>query len=340
MKERDNSLDFFRGFAAIWIILIHTCFWSGEVYLTGYIKSFSLIIDVPLFMFISGASFNYSNSVLKNIKGIVKLWYKYLVFLILYFIIILIIDINYFSLNNIINAIFFNFTLNKLAVVEGSFWFIFMYFIVSLLGSFIICLYNKYEKDLNNFKYILICLFILYGMSLYKPDFIFISSNYLLYLFIYCLGYYLYNKKIDFKSFLLLIIANILLLGVLLKITSFNLDNIQLAKSYNHFVYLVYSLLSINIVYFLKDKIKIRNKNVFVYVGKNALLFYFCQGIGSSLIYYIYPHISNLSIYIILPIMFVSNLLITILCVFLVKLFQLCLDKILLIINNKRKMKK
>lgn len=336
MKERDNNLDFFRGFAALWIILIHTCFWSGGYYISNYIKSFSLIIDVPLFMFISGSAFNYSNSIMKNVKGIVKLWYKYLIFLILYFIIILIIDIDYFNLNNIINAMFLNFNYNKLMVVEGSFWFIFMYFIVSLLGSFIICLYNKYEKNTNNFKYILLLLFILYGMSLYKPDFIFISSNYLLYLFIYCLGYYLYSKKINLKKFLMIIIGNILLLGFLLKATSYNLDNMQLAKTHNHFVYLVYSLLSINIVFFLKDRIKIKNKKVFVYVGKNALLFYFCQGIGSSLIYFIYPHISNLSVYIIFIIMFITNLLITVLCVFFIKLIQLFLDKFLLSMNNVR----
>ena len=61
MVKRDNSIDFFRGVAAIWIIFIHTCFWSGEVYVPVWLKSLSLIIDVPLFIFISGMTFNFSN---------------------------------------------------------------------------------------------------------------------------------------------------------------------------------------------------------------------------------------------------------------------------------------
>ena len=54
VRSRNYNLDFYRGFAAIWIVFIHCCFWSGDGYVPLYVRSLSLFIDVPLFMFISG----------------------------------------------------------------------------------------------------------------------------------------------------------------------------------------------------------------------------------------------------------------------------------------------
>ena len=203
-KRRDYNIDFFRGIATLWIIFIHTCFWSGEEYVPSILRQISLIIDVPIFMFISGMSFNFNKSIFKNIKGFIKLWGKYLIFLIMYFIILLIIDIDNFNVLSVIKAIFFDLSdTNKLKVVGGSFWFIYMFIWTSLLSSIVIKIYNYFFKDLTNFKYVLLFVLLLYGMNLYYPSFVIFKTQTLFYSFIYLLGYYLYNYKINLKTFVL-----------------------------------------------------------------------------------------------------------------------------------------
>lgn len=325
MVKRDNNIDFFRGVATIWIIFIHTCFWSGEVYVPVWLKSLSLIIDVPVFMFISGMTFNFSNNFFKSIKGLCKIWFKWLLFLILYFAIILLFDYSHFNLSTIIRAMFFSFDGNDiLFVVRGSLWFIFMFFVVSVIGNLIICLYNKYFKGLNNFKYVLIIVFMFYGMSLYNSNFQFLSPINLMHLFIYLLGYYLYHFQFKNTKQFLIIMAILFILFLVLSIfNGYDFLNMQEAKGAAHINYFVYSLFSILIVTLLKDTICVKN-NIFTFVGKNALMFYFCQGIGSSLIYKVYPSIIEFPGVIKLILMFGLNFCITSLLVV-----------VLIILNNK-----
>ena len=325
MIKRNDNIDFFRGVAAVWIIFIHTCFWSGSMYVPTWLQSLSLIIDVPLFVFISGMTFNFSNNFFKTIKSLCKIWFKWLEFLIIYFLIMLFFDFDHFSLSSIIKAIFFNFNGEDiLLVVYGSLWFIFMFFIVCIIGSFIICIYNKYFHDFSNFKYVLIIVFILYGMSLYNSNFIFLSTINLMYIFIYLLGYYLYNFHFkNFRHFLIILGIVILSVIVLLHFNEYDFLNMQNAKNAAHINYFVYSLISILCVVFLKDKIYIKN-SIFNFIGQNALVFYFCQGIGSSLIYKVYPFISDFPGFIKLLFMFGTNFCIT------------CLFSIVLIILSKK----
>lgn len=290
MKKRDNLIDIFRGIAVLAIIIIHTTFWSGSSYVPDYIRSLSLIIDVPLFIFISGMTFNFSNSVIKNIKGLFNIWKKYLIFLIPFYIYEFIKNRAIISLESIVSSLFFSTDPNSaLVVVPGSIWFIFMFFIVSIICSIIISIYNKYNDNLNNFIYIILVSFIIYGMSLYKLDFIFISTNYLMYIFIYLLGYYLYNKK--FKTiwdFLIPFFSNIIILLSLLKFGEYNYESMQIAKFSSSLTYLSYSMISILIVTYLKDKIKLNIKPL-EFIGQNAIVFYFAQGVSSSLLYLFVP---------------------------------------------------
>ena len=329
MKKRDNNIDLIRGIAVIWIIFIHTCFWSGEIYVPTWLKSLSLIIDVPLFIFISGMTFNFSKSLLKTLKGLCNIWFKYLIFLIIYYTFIFFFEKNLFTLKNLIASLFFKFPNTKvLPVVNGSFWFIFMYFIVSILSNIIICIYNKYNRNLNNFKYILITSFLFYGISLYRQNFLFLNTEILMYNFIYLLGYYLYNYKIPkFRNYLFLMFINIIVLILLLFYNDLHFLDMQVAKSQFHINYLFYSFISIITITYLKDKIKLK-KTPLHWVGKNAISFYFCQGIGSSLIYYLYKYIKNWHGIIKLPIMFTTNLIITIILVLILNILIKLITKV------------
>lgn len=327
--KRDNFIDFIRGLAAIWIILIHTCFWSGELYTPLWLRSLVLIIDVPLFVFISGMSFNFSNSFIKGLKNIYNIWIKNIYFLVIYFVIIFIYENETFSLNNIIQALFFKYQTNGLLrAVNGSMWFIYMFFIVTILANGIIWLYKKYNDNLKNFKYILVISFLFYGMSLYNGNFIFLDSKILMYNFIYLLGYYLYNYKFEnMKKFLFILITNIIILLLLLNFGEYGFLEMQTAKGLAYLSYLSYSLIGIIVVTYLKDHIKIKN-NIFGMVGKNALLFYFCQGISASIIYYLYKYIIDFNGILKLVIMFGLNLAMTILLVMIIKLLMFLTDKI------------
>lgn len=291
--RRDNTIDLFRGIAALSIVIIHTAFWSGSSYVPPIIQSLTLLIDVPLFMFISGMTYNFSNSLQKNIKGLITIWKKYLIFLIPYFIISYVMDPSYLSLKEIINSIFFSSSVESpLQVVPGSLWFIFMFFTVSLISSIIITIYNKYNDNLDNFKNIILVSFILYGMSVYNKEFIFLNTCNLLYIFIYLLGYYLYNKK--FKTiwdYLFVLFFNIDILLFILLFGEYGITNIQGAKFDYSITYLLWSSISITTVAYLKDRIKF-NCKFLNWIGKNAIIFYFGQGISSSLIGYAIKNIT------------------------------------------------
>jgi len=54
MPERDRYTDSFKGMLILWVIHIHTVFWTGDSYVPEAVRQASLLIDVPVFFFISG----------------------------------------------------------------------------------------------------------------------------------------------------------------------------------------------------------------------------------------------------------------------------------------------
>lgn len=84
MKEtaqRNHYIDFLRGFAAVNIIFIHTCFWSGGSYVPEWMQSISLAVDVPFFFFLSGWSSVCVKSFRKSIRLLLGVYQKYIMFL-------------------------------------------------------------------------------------------------------------------------------------------------------------------------------------------------------------------------------------------------------------------
>lgn len=79
-QKRNYNIDFLRGIATLWIIVIHTAWWSGTIYLPSWFSNLTLLIDVPVFMFISGISFNYVNSIIKKFTESFKSMEKMVIF--------------------------------------------------------------------------------------------------------------------------------------------------------------------------------------------------------------------------------------------------------------------
>ena len=105
MKKRNESIDFFRGLAAISVIFIHTVFHSGSSYVPSYIQNMSLFFDVPVFMFLSGMIFNYSKTPSKKVKEIFNIIKKWFFFTTCCFIMIWLVNRENFILKDIFNIV-------------------------------------------------------------------------------------------------------------------------------------------------------------------------------------------------------------------------------------------
>lgn len=314
MKERNNNIDFLRGIATLCIILIHTAFWSGELYLPAWFKNLTLIIDVPVFMFISGISFSYVNSAIKNLYALIKQWKKWIFFLVFYTLIILIFFRSQFSVKDFLGWIVYYFPrTTSLIVVQGSIWFWIMYIKVTLLCTIIININNIIEKDKQKNIRNLICV-----LSLILIAFIYSSVsdiNILLFdrmtLFfsiVYLLGYLSVNYKLNLVKTIIYEVIALLVTICLFYAYRYGIGDIQDIKFSFSIVYLAFSMISIILFGYLKDRLKIKDKNIINYIGKNAIWFYFSQGISSSVLYFIYPYVNKLNHIILFTLMLLLNI--------------------------------
>lgn len=71
-KARDLYIDAIRGICVISVIFIHTVFWSGMDYVPNWLRNLSLLIDVPLFFFLTGCTMSVYSK-LNPLKQILKL---------------------------------------------------------------------------------------------------------------------------------------------------------------------------------------------------------------------------------------------------------------------------
>lgn len=333
MKKRDYNIDFLRGIATLWIIVIHTAWWSGTGYLPSWFSNLTLLLDVPVFMFISGVSFNYVNSIIKNLKGIIVQWKKWIYFLIFYTLILIIFFKEQFILKDIFSWIVYVFPHpNNIEVVAGSIWFMIMYIKVTIFCSIIICVVNYFFKkeSLKNLLTISGVLLIIFLYCSNNKNFLFLDSYLSFYSLIYLLGYILHHYKI--KSLKQLLILEGLDLGMIVitfTILKLNITSIQEIKFPPSMPYLFVSLQSILLFWYLKDNLKIKESNKINYIGKNAIVFYFVQGISSSFIYYVYKVIPFTNPVPIFLIMLTTNIFCTIIgATFLNKTYELLTEKL------------
>ncbi|MGI6484238.1 MAG: acyltransferase family protein [Candidatus Dojkabacteria bacterium] len=296
-KERNYNVDFLRGIAALCIILIHTAWWLGESYTPLAFRNLCLFIDVPVFIYLAGYSFNYSGSIIKNIKGFLMQWFKWIVFLVFYFLIMFLFFRNDLHINEILYWLAFKFpTPQPFPIVNGSMWFMYMYLKVSFVGSIIIVLLKKYASASYIESY-LTCVFfclILFIISSTVGNILFFDSQLAFYLLIYLIGYLSNDYKVkNFKQFLLYEIILLLITIVVFKVYGINITNIQNIKWSLQIPYLFFALHSIILFWYLKDVLKIKGGNIINYVGKNAIYFYFSQGVACSLSYFIIKYYSD-----------------------------------------------
>lgn len=336
-KQRNNYLDFLRGLAAINIIVIHTCFWSGDSYVPTIVKSLSLLLDVPFFFFLAGWSRSYSPTFKRTIHSLIDLYGKYVFFITCYFI-FLILQRQTGGVNNYLAYIsFVNLEPTKFFVLMGSIWFMPVYFTVVPFCMLVINGINKSGNDIGRLQkqFILIC-FILFIWNQSGMGYLFLSREMLFYSVFFLLGYLLKDTKI--KSVKVFLIIEVLLISsaiVLAKLMEVDIVNIQSLKFPPHIIYMIFSMLAITMALFFKERVYPSKSNFFVWAGKNAIWFYFAQGIASTVIYKLVESLQYVW-YIKLPICIIVNICLTIMIVCIIKWLYSYVEKVCVTILKNR----
>lgn len=247
---RDYNLDFFKGLASISIVFIHTAFYSGESYIPGIMRMICLLVDVPLFIFLSGWGLSYNRDYKKVFYGMINTWIKWILFATILDLVSLIcygkaIQKPYEYLGQIF---FGGLNLEHFVTVNGSMWYMPMYFLVATVGGGLVALFRNFPKLSSLINEIIIFLFVgLFYVSVTGQESWFLLSRMcLFYLPIFLLGYKTASGySVSAKIYVIGILASVGIwwgLSFVLELDPYNLQSVKFPP---HVIYFAASMLSI-----------------------------------------------------------------------------------------------
>lgn len=309
--ERDLYIDWAKGVATISIIFIHTVFWSGQFYVPTELRVLSLLFDVPLFFALSGITSG--GNIEKTFYRLIRLQITFMIFVTLLFILdylFKVIGLSFFSLDwmkdfyatfgdkyvpqnisiypqwqNLGNWYLHSYTnADTFPVVMGSFWYLKVYFILTVFGVLIL---KFFPKHIYSFIAVCIGLTILFNVAPhYYPSG---QVGYVaLYLGLFLVAHQMKGKRIKTKHIPFLYGAVIILLVLMFSIFGKDLFYLMNKKKFPpQYPYIIWSLFSIITLLVFYNRLKIKKNNLLTYIGKNAIFYYFAQGISSSMVYFI-----------------------------------------------------
>lgn len=315
---RNEYIDFLKGIAAIGIIAIHTAFWYGESYVHPWFKNLTLFLDVPFFFYLSGWGSSYrKSSITRTAKGIGSIWCKWI-----YFVSVLALFC-YVSqwlphpfegvsdLRDLVNNYMFNVSFPGFKVVGGSIWFMQHYIVVVLINTVVVSQIEcrgGIEYWLKGYTVALGAAFIwvIYGKTLLGLD----LRYFLFYSFFWMLGRNRMGAARTHKTFFLSL--SLVVFGVLLTtyLQDLPLHDIQSAKFPPSLKYGFVSMPAILIAKRFEPHMLHTNKWI-RHIGRNAIFYYFAQGVGSSLNLYAVQAIQIESWIVKWIVTFLINLLVT-----------------------------
>lgn len=333
IMKRDLYIDFAKGFATLSIIFIHTVYWSGQYYVPTEVRVLSLLIDVPLFYALSGLTSG--GNVEKTLYRLLKLQITFMIFVTFLFFLdyfFKVFGLNVFGLDwmknfystfgtkyvpnniseipqwqNLGNWYLHQYTnADTFPVVMGSFWYLKVYFILTVFGVLIL---RFFSKHINYF--IAICFGLTLIFNLIPQFYPTGQVGYVaLYLGIFLIAHQLKGKKIPTK--LVPFLYGILFLILIFLFYNYGKDlflRMNKAKFPPKLLYVFWSSFSLLTLLVLYNRLKIEKNNFITYIGKNAIFYYFAQGMSSSLIYFVVvPLKEYLHWGIFLPIIFAINI--------------------------------
>lgn len=332
--NRDNSIDFFRGLAAISIVLIHTVFHSGNAYVPANVSGWFLLFDIPIFVYLSGVLFKKTKNPYKKIKEILNLILKWTIFVALCYIVLLLIDKKNILYVNFFDWIAFNPVSTSKYVVSLQYSIYFMVTFISsgIISSIIISAINKYSEAKDKPK-ICVTIFIFLIFMLISSNsginYFNIPANIVMYCIFFFFGYLSTLFKINKKQLVIVLSLLIIILLLIFRGYNYNIGDIQNLKMNNSIFYVLISFISLFVISYLRNRFSFNRKIIkpIIYLGKNAFYLFFAQGISSSILYIIEPHI-NFALAPKIVIMFLINISIALLLYFVLKIIYNILEKI------------
>lgn len=331
--NRDLYIDFAKGLATLSIIFIHTAFWSGQFYIPAEVRVFSLVFDVALFYALSGITSG--SNIEKTFYRLLKLQITYMIFVTLLFFLdyfFKAFGLAFFSLEwlqkfystfgskyaainisaqpqwlNLGNWYLHQYTnADTFPVVMGSFWYLKVYFILSLFGVLIL---KFFPKHINWFIGLCIALTLIFNIfPEYYPSG---QVGYVaFYMAVFLIAHQMRGKKIPTK------LIPVLYGGVALALIwmfSFYGKDVFYQINKNKFppttIYIIWTLFSLTTLFVFYNRLKISKESFVTHIGKNAIFFYFAQGISSSLVYFlVVPLKENMPWWILMVLIYITNI--------------------------------
>ena len=291
---RDPFVDWFKGIMILSVINIHTVYWSGNSYIPEGVRQAALLVDVPIFFFMSGyvtRPGSFFSCLCKTIRQFVRLYFHYLVISILLLTVVLsaTIVLSGWEHTELRTAVISIFGLSPHGVLwdsiwgyNGSLWYVRDYFSLLVFVPFLVGISSLYRIKFN------VLLFVLLFTALYPKEYAdhhFLFSKYgnvSFYLFFFVLGIIFRDREHDLDTRGLLLS---LLLSLCLAAVVYHADNGVLFTDRYKFPpatqYLIYSLPLVHIFALLKKKC---SHGSFSFAGRCSRLLRWC-GIN---IYYVY----------------------------------------------------
>lgn len=331
--NRDLYIDFAKGMATLSIIFIHTAFWSGQFYIPAEVRVFSLVFDVALFYALSGITSG--SNIEKTFYRLLKLQITYMIFVTFLFFLdyfFKVFGLTFFSMEwlqnfystfgskyaatsvsdipqwqNLGNWYLHQYTnADTFPVVMGSFWYLKVYFILAVFGVLILRFFPKHTD-----WFIGLCLVLTLVFNIIPEYYPGGQVGYVaFYLAIFLIANRMRGKKIPAK---VIPVLYAVVAAALIWMFWYYGNEIFYRINKNKFPpkipYIIWSLFSLTTLFVLYNRLKITKENFITHIGKNAIFFYFAQGISSSLVYFIVvPLQENMPWWLLMILIYVINI--------------------------------
>ncbi|MEY8758093.1 acyltransferase family protein [Chryseobacterium tongliaoense] len=309
--NRDLYIDFAKGLATLSIIFIHTAFWSGQFYIPAEVRVFSLVFDVALFYALSGITSG--ANIEKTFYRLLKLQITYMIFVTFLFFFdyfFKVFGLTFFSLEslqsfyatfgskyaatgistepqwqNLGNWYLHQYTnADTFPVVMGSFWYLKVYFILTVFGVLIL---KFFPKHINWFIGLCIALTLIFNIFpwFYPTG----QVGYVaFYLSVFLIANRMRGRKIP--AGIIPVLYGIVAIALICMFWYYGGEifyKINRNKFPPKIPYIIWTLFSLVTLFVFYNRLKITKENFITHVGKNAIFFYFAQGISSSIVYFI-----------------------------------------------------
>ncbi|QIG90100.1 acyltransferase [Chryseobacterium sp. POL2] len=309
--KRDLYIDFAKGFATLSVIFIHTVFWSGQFYVPTEVRVMSLFFDVILFYALSGITSG--ANIEKTFYRLLKLQVTYMIFVTFLFFMdyfFKVFGLTFFSMDwlkdfystfggkyvpqnissdpqwqNLGNWYLHQYTnADTFPVVMGSFWYLKVYYILTVFGVLIL---KFFPKHINWF--IALCVVLTLIFNLFPQYYPSGQVGYVaFYLAVFLIAHQMRGKKIPTKMIPVLYgIVALALVGMFSYYGTEIFYKLNKNKFPPKLPYIIWTMFAVVTLFVGYNRLKINKQNFLTYIGNNAIFFYFSQGISSSLIYFL-----------------------------------------------------